>query len=38
LTCEDSRKKRAKRDARGQMKLHSRNEKGSEFDFIYEID
>lgn len=24
--------------ARGQMKLHSRNEKGSEFDFIYEIE
>ncbi len=25
-------------NARGQMKLHSRNEKGTEFDFIYEIE
>jgi len=37
LTCEDSRKKRVKRDAREPMKLHSRNEKGTEFDFVYEI-
>jgi hypothetical protein len=24
--------------ARGQMKLHSRNEKGSEYDFVYELE
>ncbi len=24
-------------DARGSMKLHSRNEKGSEYDFVYEL-
>ena len=24
--------------ARGQMKLHSRDDKGSEYDFVYEID
>jgi hypothetical protein len=24
--------------ARGQMKLHSRNDKGSEYDFVYEIE
>ena len=24
--------------ARGQMKLHSRNEKGSEYDFAYELE
>lgn len=25
-------------NARGQMKLHARNEKGTEFDFVYEIE
>ena len=24
--------------ARGQMKLHARNEKGSEYDFVYELE
>lgn len=25
-------------NARGQMKLHSRNDKGSEYDFVYELE
>jgi hypothetical protein len=25
-------------NARGQMKLHARNEKGTEYDFVYELE